>query len=137
MKKLILIALLFTIGSHSQNTTIHFYYAPIEKTSGAEVLTPVGDIWLGGGFSGAWDVQNNRKERWCSIYTTASFGYLNSVLVKYKAGLCTFTEGQNRETVTYQPMIGISGMYAVSKDYGIEVGYDTFNKVSLGFTVIF
>jgi len=130
MKTLILLLLSFV--GYSQ-TTIHFYYAPIEQTTGAEVLIPVRNtsISLGSGFSGAWDVHKGspEKEEWCSLYTTASTGYLGDFLIKYKAGLCTYIKS---EIVSYKPLIGVSGMYSINDDFGVEIGYDNFNKATIG-----
>lgn len=134
MKTLLLIIL--SIPCFSQ-TTIHFY-ASSEKTTGAELLIPVRNtsISLGGGFSGAWDVHKGspKREEWCSLYAIGSAGYLCDVMVKYRTGLSTYTQSN---VVIYKPMIGISGMYSISKDVGLEVGFDTFNKLTLGLTVIF
>ena len=41
------------------------------------------------------------------------------------------------DKVVYKPLVGVSAMYALSNDYGVELGVDTFNKVTVGFTVLF
>ena len=153
MKKLI-IALLFITVAHSQ-TTIHFY-ASSKLTTGSECLI---DGKAGFGFSGAWDVKatipgritenqwkqehTRFREEWCSLYGTASFGYLGPVLVKYRGGLAVYQDKVDFETycktdrIKYSPMIGISGMYSISDAVGIEIGCDTFNKLTAGITVLF
>jgi len=130
--KYLLFSLMFACSMNAQ-TTIHFYYAPIEQTTGAEVLIPVRNtsISLGGGFSGAWDVHKGspEKEEWCSLYSTASTGYLGDFLIKYKAGICTYIKS---EIVSYKPLIGVSAMYSINDYFGVEIGYDTFNKATIG-----
>ncbi len=159
MKKLITL-LLFTTAMKAQ-TTISFYVSS-KLTTGAEVMFPIRgtDYYIGGGFSGAWDVvetlpshineydkkqsQNAFREEWCSIYATGSTGYLGKIQIKYKAGLAvyndkvTFNNDYTKiDQITYRPLIGISGMYAIGENYGIELGADTFNKFTIGFCAIF
>lgn len=148
-------------GAHSQ-TTIHFYYGT-EQTTGAEILFPIrnSDFYLGGGFSGAWDVKETLpshindydrrqvvtseiREEWCSLYLTASAGYLGSVLVKYRGGLAvyqdkvTFNDSYTKmDEIVYRPIIGVSGVYSFNDYFGVEVGFDTFNKLTMGLTVNF
>ena len=169
MKTLLL--LLIPILSFSQEeATVHFYYGSAQML-GAEILyhpKNTESFFIGGGFSGAL---NQRKadgnaeysritdydrrqtkighlnEQWCSLYVTSSFGFLGSVLVKYKTGLAvynkkvTFESGTYQynkiESVLYRPLIGIGAMYSISKDYGIEIGADTFNKITIGITANF
>jgi len=159
MKTLILI--LLSIPCFSQ-TTIHFYYGT-EQTTGAEVLFPVrnSNIYLGGGFSGAWNVKESvpghiseydlqqevtdtRHEAWCSLYVTSSFGYLGPFLIKYRTGLAvyndkvTFNNDYTKiEKVDYKPLFGVSAMYSLSDDWGVEIGADTFNEFTVGITVKF
>jgi len=157
MKKLILI--LLSIPCFSQ-TTIHFYYGT-EQTTGAEILTPVNNIWLGGGFSGAWNVKESvpghindydrrqevtdtRHEAWCSIYATSSFGYIGKFLIKYRTGLAvyndkvTFNNDYTKiEKVDYKPLFGVSAMYSLNDDWSLEIGADNFNKFTVGLTVKF
>lgn len=159
--KYLLFSLMFACSMNAQ-TTIHFYYAPIVQTTGAEILIPVRNtsISLGGGFSGAWDVvetlpshineydlkqgQKAFREEWTSLYATCSFGYFKDFLIKYRGGLAvyndkvTFNDDYTKiDKVTYRPMIGISAMYSINDDFGIEAGYDTFNKVTIGVAVKF
>lgn len=159
MDKIILFFLFVTIG-YSQNTTIHFYYSS-EQLTGAEIMIPVRgtDFYLGGGFSGAWDVKeivpgrineydksqtitNKDREEWCSLYAVGSAGHLGAFLIKYRGGLAvyndkvTFNDKYTKiECVTYRPLIGVSAMYSITDDFGIEFGYDTFNEATLGLTV--
>lgn len=124
-------------------------------------------IYLGGGFSGALnqkksdgkiaygDISESElqyaikslDEEWCSIYGIGSTGFIRKVLIKYKAGLSvynrkiTFDNNQlvyNKiDKVLYKPLIGIGAMYSINKDFGIEIGVDTFNKFTGGFAVLF
>lgn len=161
MKKLLLL-LLFTVCSYSQNTTIHFYYSS-EQLTGAEIMFPVRgtDFYLGGGFSGTWDVKeivpgnineydkrqtitNKDREEWTSLYGVASFGHFGPFLIKYRGGLAvyndkiTFNDKYTKiECVTYRPLIGVSAMYSITDDFGIEFGYDTFNEATIGLTAKF
>jgi len=159
--KYLLFSLMFACSMNAQ-TRIHFYYAPIEQTTGAEVLIPVRNtsISLGGGFSGAWDVvetlpshineydlkqgQKAFREEWTSLYATCSFGYFKDFLIKYRGGLAvyqdkvTFNSDYTKlDKIIYLPMIGVSAMYYFDKDFGIEAGFDTFNKLTFGLTVNF
>ncbi|MES2240457.1 MAG: hypothetical protein V4497_09400 [Bacteroidota bacterium] len=161
MKKLITL-LLFTASNMQAQTTISFYVSS-KLTTGAEVMFPVHgtDFYIGGGFSGAWDVvktmpghiseydkkqpnQNAFREEWTSIYAVGSTGYLGKIQIKYKAGLAvyndkvTFNNDYTKiDQITYRPLIGISGMYAIGENYGIELGADTFNGATIGFCAIF
>lgn len=138
MKKLILLILanLYTIGNYSQ-TTMSFHYGTA-NTLGAEILTPVTDFFsLGGGFGGVL-TQNRysgKPEKWCDAYLVSSFGYIGNVMIKEKAGLSVYCK--NGREVSYKSLIGIGAMYAVSDSYGVEIGCDTFNKLTIGFCVIF
>jgi hypothetical protein len=151
----------------AQNTTIHFYYAQ-EQTTGGEImfaLRGTESSYLGGGFSGAWDVKEvapghinaydlkqkitrEFNEEWCSLYAVGSLGFLGPVLVKYRGGLAVYNHKVDFENdngykyskldkAVFKPMAGVSAMYALTKDVGLEVGADTFNKVTLGFTILF
>jgi len=137
MKTLLLI-LVTSIG-YSQNTTVHFYYGTANN-AGAEVmfaLRGTESTYIGGGYSGALSPDRSvDHEKWCSIYAVGSFGYLGPIMVKYRAGLATFTNFKI-VNVDYKPMAGVSAMYTITKDVGLEVGADTFNKVTLGFTILF
>lgn len=163
MKTLILI--LLSAISYSQNTTIHFYYGT-ENTAGAEImflLRGTDSAFLGGGFSGAlkqkqafgeinaYDLKqtilSDENESWCSLYLSGSFGFLKTILLKYRGGLAvynnkiTFLSGSYEYTkidhVVYKPMLGVSAMYSITDDFGIEAGFDTFNKCTVGLTVNF
>lgn len=106
----------------------------------AEVLVHVNgteSFYLGGGFGGVLtqDRYSGKYEKWCDIYASTSFGYIGDVMVKYKAGLSTYVK--NGKDVSYKPMAGISAMYGITKDFGIEAGFDTFNKATIGFVVLF
>jgi hypothetical protein len=143
MKKLI-IAILFINMAYSQNTTIHFYYGT-EKMLGSEVMFHIRNtesIYLGGGFNGA--LEQNREtrpipndEKWCSLYATGSTGFIWNLLMKYKAGLAVYTGKNDFKEVLYKPLIGIGAMYPITKDIGLEIGYDTFNNGTIGFTILF
>ncbi len=90
---------------------------------------------------------NSVKEPWCSFYTTSSTGFLYMVMIKYKLGLGVYDKKDNfdangylynkKEKLLYEPLIGLSAMYDITKDVGVEVGYDTFNKGTIGFTILF
>ena len=140
MKKvLILTALLLSGWAYSQNTTIHFYGASA-KILGGEIMFNIRgteSLYLGGGFSGATSPDRTANhEKWCSLYAVGSTGYLGPVMVKYKAGLAAFTNADIAK-VDYRPLAGIGAMVALTKDFGLEIGYDTFNNASVGFTVFF
>lgn len=87
------------------------------------------------------------NEQWCSLYVTSSFGFFKGILIKYKTGLAVYnkkitfesdTHQYNKiEKVLYKPLIGIGAMYSINKDVGIELGIDSFNKATIGFTVLF
>jgi hypothetical protein len=124
-------------------------------------------FYLGGGFSGALNQKKSDgsvaygnitaselqyatkslDEEWCSIYGVGSTGFIKNILIKYKGGLSvynrkiTFENGQSIynkiDKVLYKPLIGIGGMYSINDDFGIEVGFDTFNKFTGGFAVLF
>jgi len=137
MKKVITLAALLLSGwAYSQQTTIHFYGASANMLGG-EVLFKSGSVWIGGGFSGATSPERSANhEKWCSLYAVGSFGYLGPVMVKYKAGLATFTNTKIVD-VDYKPLVGIGAMLPITKDVGLEIGYDTFNNAAVGFTVLF
>ncbi len=130
--------------SYSQSATVHFFYGT-DKMLGGEMLFNVRgteSLYLGGGFSGA--LEQNRTirpiaddEKWCSLYAVGSLGYYKSVLIKSKAGLAVYTGKNTFEEVLYKPLVGIGVMYELNQDFGIEGGFDTFNGVTIGFTVIF
>lgn len=135
MKTLLTLLLLSTIAQ--AQTVMSFNYGT-SNTLGAEILTNVTDNFsLGGGFGGVLtqDRYSGRYERWCDLYAVSSFGYIGNVMIKEKAGLSVYCR-DGRE-VSYKPLIGIGAMYAVSKDYGVEIGADSFNGVTIGFCVIF
>lgn len=123
--------------------------------------------YIGGGFSGALnqdksdgtvvygDINESElqyatksiDEEWCSIYGVGGTGFIKKVVIKYKAGLSvynkktTFDNGQllyNKiDKVLYKPLFGVGAMYEINKDFGIEIGIDTFNKFTGGFAVLF
>jgi hypothetical protein len=123
--------------------------------------------YLGGGFSGALnqrkadgtvaygninesELQYATKsidEEWCSIYAIGGNRFIKKLLIKYKGGLSvynkktTFDNGDiiyNKiDKVLYKPLIGVGAMYEINKDFGIEIGIDTFNKFTGGFAVLF
>jgi len=155
MKKLLLL-LLITTFSYSQDTTIHFY-GSTKLTTGAEILFSN----AGFGFSGAWDakdclpshineydkkqtVTSEIREEWCSIYLVGTVGYFHDILIKARGGLAvyndkvTFNDNYTKiDKVTYRPLVGISAMYPITEDIGIEAGFDTFNYGTVGFTILF
>lgn len=155
MKKLILL-LLFTVIAQAQEATIHFYCSS-ELTTGAEILIHK----AGFGFSGAWDVKevipghineydlkqtitSEIREQWCSLYLVGRVINFNDILLKARGGIAvyndkvTFNNSYTKiDKVTYLPLIGISAMYPITDDIGIEAGFDTFNKGTLGFTILF
>lgn len=135
--KTLLTFLLLSASCYSQQAAVSFFYGT-EKTLGAELLVNISDsFYLGGGFGGALKPDRTKdNEKWCDIYAVTSFGYIGNVMIKEKAGLSTFTS-DNGKTVSYKPLIGIGAMYDVTKDLGIEIGADTFNKLTIGFCVIF
>jgi len=142
MKKL-LILILFTSITYAQNTTVHFYYGT-EKMLGGELMFHIRgteSFHLGGGFSGTLESTRIRPLpndiKWCSIYATASLGYFKSILVKYKGGLAVYNSKNTINEVNYKPLVGIGAMYSITKDIGIELGYDTFNQGTVGFTILF
>lgn len=123
--------------------------------------------YIGGGFSGALNQKKSDgtiayghisesemqyatkslNEEWCSIYGVGGTGFIRKVLIKYKAGLSvynkkiTFDNGQiiyNKiDKVLYKPLVGVGAMYEINKDFGVEIGVDTFNKFTGGFAVLF
>jgi len=166
MKKMVYLLVLLGSISYSQEATIHFYGSS-KLLLGSEILVHVNDtdsFYLGGGFSGATNVKevtkghineydqkytvNSFNEEWCSIYGTTSFGFFKSVLIKFKGGLGVYNkkvdfknsngyEYTKIDKVVYQPLLGMSAMYSLTKDIGIEIGVDSFNKATIGFTVLF
>lgn len=123
--------MLFTTFSWGQNTTISFFYGT-SHTLGGEVLTKVNDgLSLGLGYGGT----TVKQSKWCDIYAVSSFGYIGQVMIKEKAGLAVYTD--EHKQAYYKPLIGIGAMYQVNKNYGLELGLDTFNKVTIGFCAIF
>jgi len=142
MKTLALI--LLSSICYSQSTTLHFYYGS-EETLGAEAMFHIKNtdsFYLGFGYAGA--LKQNRRERpiandekWCSLYAIGSYGYLGPLLVKYKAGLATYTGKNDFKEVLYKPFIGGGFMYPINDDIGVELGGDTFNYATIGFTVQF
>ncbi len=162
MRKIIL-ALLFVNLANAQKTTVHFYYGTANNV-GSEImfhLKGTESTYLGGGFSGAWKQQSvsgkniseydkrqlvtqSIREEWCSIYAVGSCGFLGSVLIKYRGGLSVYNDKfqfneqyWKLDKAVFKPLIGASAMYSITKDYGIEAGIDTFNKVTIGFTANF
>jgi len=155
MKKLLLL-LLITTYSYSQDTTIHFY-GSTKQTTGAEILFSN----AGFGFSGAWKVQETLpshindydrqqtitseiREEWCSLYLIGSVGDFHNILIKARGGLAvyndkiTFNNDYTKiDKITYRPLVGLSAMYAITEDIGIEAGFDTFNYGTIGFTILF
>jgi hypothetical protein len=141
---LVFMLLLVSAASQGQNATVHFFYGS-PKILGSEImfhLRGTESSYLGGGFSGA--LEQNRVERplskdekWCSIYAVGSLGFFKSILVKGKGGLAVYTGKNSYKEVLYKPLVGIGAMYGITKDVGIEIGYDTFNNGTIGFTVLF
>ena len=155
--------LLISISCYSQNTTVHFYYGA-KNIAGSEIMFHIKNTestYLGAAFSGAlkqqatmpgdinaYDlkqtVNKSFNEEWCSIYGVGSSGFIKSVLVKYKGGLSVYNkkvefnnEYYKIEKIVYKPLIGISAMYSVTNDFGLEVGIDTFNIGTIGLTANF
>lgn len=155
MKKLILL-LLFTVIAQAQETTIHFYGSS-KLTTGVELL--IGNA--GFGFSGAWNVKetvpshineydkkqtitSEIREEWCSFYATGYIANFHDAIFKARGGLAvyndkiTFNDSYTKfEKLTFLPLIGISVMYPITEDIGIEAGFDTFNKGTIGLTILF
>lgn len=154
MKKLILF-LLFTVITQAQ-TSLHFYYGT-KQTTGAEFLFEN----AGFGFSGAWNVKESLpshineydkkqtitseiREEWCSLYATGYIAETYNIVFKIRGGLAvyndkvTFNDSYTKiDKVVYRPMIGLSAMLPITKDIGIEAGYDTFNQGTIGFSILF
>lgn len=165
MKTLALLLLAFT--GFAQSASVHFYYSSANNAGAEIMFALRGtdSAYLGGGFSGALNQQSvttghinaydldqtvNRSfsEKWCSLYAVGSLGFLKSVLVKYRGGLAVYNRKVDFETVNgfkyskidkieYKPLLGVSTMYALTQDVGLEAGFDTFNKVTLGVTILF
>jgi hypothetical protein len=93
---------------------------------------------------------------WASIYAVGSYDVVDYIIVKYKLGLGvynTFTTFDDRnatgshhsydkvyskfEGTAYKPLIGIGALCPITKEVGVEVGVDTFNYFTVGFTVLF
>lgn len=93
---------------------------------------------------------------WASIYAVGSYDVVDYIIIKYKLGLGvynTFGTFDDREATgmhhsydkvyskfegtAYKPMAGIGALYAITKDVGVEVGVDTFNYLTIGFTVTY
>jgi hypothetical protein len=143
------------------------FYVSSEHQIGAECLFKIKgteSFSLGGGFSGSAHksiadgefmpghagtkyATNTVRETWCSIYATSSFGYVGPVLIKYRTGLAVYEIKQNYNNngdlynkdlkEDYEPLVGVSVMYEPIKDIGIELGFDNYNKLTVGFCVIF
>jgi hypothetical protein len=90
------------------------------------------------------------SEPWCSLYVTGSLGYYKSLLIKARLGVGVNYIQQNfanpyNEPYYYNktrcleamPLVGMSAMYPITNDWGVELGVDTFNKVTFGLTVLF
>jgi hypothetical protein len=146
---------------------MHFYYGTAQTTGAELLVhvKNTESFYLGGGFSGTWNKNNANGEyklerissydmrnsnptttasdQWCSIYGVASFGCIGSVMVKYKAGLGVWDKRLNFDTfnksqrIVYSTLIGIGAEYSFCDDYGIEIGIDNFNKVTIGITANF
>lgn len=155
--------LLISISCFGQNTTVHFFYGT-NNMAGSEImfhLKNTASTYLGAAFSGALKQQPTMQgdinaydlrqtvnqsfdEEWCSIYGVGSSGFIKSILVKYKGGLSVYNrkvefnnEYYKVEKIVYKPLIGISAMYAVTEDFGLELGIDTFNLGTIGLTANF
>lgn len=166
MKRLLLLVL-FSGTMYSQSDATMHFYAGSARTLGSELLIHVNDtdsFYLGGGFGGTtnavyvprspindYDKQyivNSFDEEWCSLYGVTSFGFFKAVMIKFKGGLAVYNRKVNFENdngfkyvkldkALFRPLLGASAMYSITEDVGVEVGLDTFNHATLGFTILF
>lgn len=81
------------------------------------------------------DRYSGKHEKWCDAYLVSSFGYIGDVMVKYKTGLSVYCK--KGKEVNYKPLLGIGAMYSITKDFGIEAGFDSFNEITVGVSVNF
>lgn len=166
MKKIILL-LIVAATAQAQEATYHFFYGSTNSLGAEVLFKIAGTehYFLGAGFGGAttedkvlpgkvneWDmkqtIKGHKNDRWCDIYLTGSLGYFKEILIKYRGGLGVYKkkvhfEAANNyqytkvEKIVYQPIVGITATIPVYKDFAIEAGFDTFNKATIGFTVLF
>ncbi len=98
---------------------------------------------------------DSKEVVWGSIYLVGSYDVVDYVIVKYKLGLgvynnfevfdarasgtdTPYTTLYNKfDGTSYKPLAGIGLLCPLSKDFGVEVGCDTFNYFTVGFTVLF
>ena len=123
--------------------------------------------FLGGGFSGTlknkntqgrWagkDITDNErqystgtsKEQWFSLYVIGSLGYVGKVLITGNLGVGMYGQMMNfkkendiyhkNDILIFDPIIGANGQYQITRDLGVIIGYDTFNGVKVGISIIF
>ena len=87
------------------------------------------------------------KEQWFSLYAIGSLGYVGDILITGNLGvgmygqMMNFKDGDKvyhkNDRLIFDPIIGVSGQYQITKDFGVIAGYDTFNGVKVGFSIIF
>jgi hypothetical protein len=86
-------------------------------------------------------------QKWCTAYGMISFGYLKGVKVSYILGGALYARKMNfdyngfvyhkDDSVFLKPIIGIDFSKEITKDIGIKLGLDTFNRVKIGIDVYF
>ncbi len=87
------------------------------------------------------------KEQWFCLYAIGSLGYVRKVLVTGNIGFGMYGQMMNfikdddvyhkNDKLIFDPIIGASGQYQITNDFGVIAGYDTFNGVKAGFSIIF
>ena len=153
--------LLLTAIASAQSFT---FYTGTSKSFGSEIM--FNDSY-GFGFAGTnegirasgrwspgniseWDMQyvtGTITQKWCTAYGLVSFGYFRGVQVSYLLGGALYARKMNFEyngdkyhkddSIFLKPILGIDFSKEITKDVGIKIGFDTFNKIKLGINVYF
>ena len=87
------------------------------------------------------------KEQWFSLYVIGSLGYVGKVLITGNLGVGMYGQMMNfkkendiyhkNDILIFDPIIGANGQYQITRDLGVIIGYDTFNGVKVGISIIF
>ena len=76
-----------------------------------------------------------------------SLGYVGKILITGNLGVGMYGQMMNfkkendiyhkNDILIFDPIIGANGQYQITRDLGVILGYDTFNGVKVGISIIF
>lgn len=149
----------------TQNTNFHFYYGSSEAL-GAEILIDelLGFGFSGtaeeskalGEFSPGKITQYdlNQKvstttQKWFTLYGVVQICWIGDFQISADVGMAMYGRHANfydanreeyyhkKDKLLFKPMLGVNLTYAITKDIGWQVGFDSFSGANTGFVIYF